>query len=344
MQEVRMAAAQLRSDLNAKIEAILNPLLAGRNEHICIIDPPGHPNVGDCAILLGELDFFARHHSASRLSYYDVDSYTPGADKYIEQASILVIHGGGNFGDIWPHHHRMRSTALERFRHKPIIQMPQSISFDSDEELKRTAALIRAHPDFTLLVRDTKSQAFAEAHFECRVILCPDMAFAMRPMKRKPASTDVFCLLRTDKEAVADHAAIEQALQETGARLEIRDWLENPPTLTSQLDYRLKRMTRFHPERTAPFRTQLVWVRQAYARTRLAYGAELLSRGRVVVTDRLHAHILSSLLDIPNFVFDSYDGKISALYNTWTKGRVEATLVASPAELAGHLHRRVKAA
>lgn len=339
-----MAATQLRGELNAKIEAILNPLLAGRNEHICIIDPPGHPNVGDCAILLGELDFFARHHSASRLSYYDVDSYTPGADKYIEQASILVIHGGGNFGDIWPHHHRMRSAALERFRHKPIIQLPQSISFDSDEELKRTADLIRAHPDFTLLVRDTKSQAFAEQHFECRVILCPDMAFAMRPITRKAASVDIFGLLRTDKEAVADHAAIEQALKGTGSTLEIRDWLENPPTLINQLDYRLKRMTRFHPHRTAPFRTQLVWVRQAYARARLAYGIDLLSRGRIVVTDRLHAHILSSLLDIPNFFFDSYDGKISALYNTWTKGRAEAALVHSAAELSENLRSGLKAA
>ncbi|CAN7292626.1 polysaccharide pyruvyl transferase family protein [Phenylobacterium sp. LjRoot225] len=339
-----MAATQLRGELSAKIEAILNPLLAGRNEHICIIDPPGHPNVGDCAILLGELDFFAQHHSGSRLSYFDVDTYTADADKYIDQASILVIHGGGNFGDIWPHHHRMRSMALERFRHKPIIQMPQSISFDSDEELKRTADLIKAHSDFTLLVRDTRSQAFAEQHFECRVILCPDMAFAMRPIKRKAPSTDIFCLLRTDKEAVADHAAIEQALRGAGARIEVGDWLENPPTLTSQLDYRLKRMARFHPERMAPFGKQFVWARQAYARSRLNYGVELLSRGRIVVTDRLHAHVLSSLLDIPNYAFDSYDGKISALYETWTKGRAEATLVASPAELAEILQSRLKAA
>jgi pyruvyl transferase EpsO len=339
-----MAAAQLRSELNAKIEAILNPLLAGRNEHICIIDPPGHPNVGDCAILLGELDYFSRHHSSSRLSYYDVDNYTAGADKYIDQASVLVIHGGGNFGDIWPHHHRMRAMALERFPHKPIIQLPQSISFESDEELKRTADLIRAHSDFTLLVRDTRSQAFAEQHFECRVILCPDMAFAMRPLKRKPASTDAFCLLRTDKEAVADHTAIEQALRDSDVRFEVGDWLENPPTLTSQLDYRFKRMVRFHPERTGRFGKPLIWVRQAYARSRLTYGIELLSRGRFVVTDRLHAHVISSLLDIPNYVFDSYDGKISALYDTWTKGRAEATLVASPGDLAVALRSRLKAA
>lgn len=339
-----MAAARLQSELNAKIEAVLHPLLAGRDEHICIIDPPGHPNVGDSAILLGELDFFARHHARSRLSYYDVDSYSAGADKYIEQASVLVIHGGGNFGDIWPHHHRMRLAVIERFRHKPIIQLPQSISFDSAEELKRTADLIRAHPDFTLIVRDTRSQAFAEQHFQCRVILCPDMAFAMRPIGRKAASTDVFCLLRTDKEAVANHAAITRELKGTGSSLQFADWLDDPFTLAGQLDYRLKRMTRFHPGRTAPFRTSLVRVRQAYARTRLNYGVELLSRGRIVVTDRLHAHILSSLLDIPNFVFDSYDGKISALYNTWTKGRAEAAMVGSAAELATHLRDNLKAA
>jgi pyruvyl transferase EpsO len=103
-------------------------------------------------------------------------------------------------------------------------------------------------------------------------------------------------------------------------------------------------MVRFHPERTGRFGKPLIWVRQAYARSRLTYGIELLSRGRIVVTDRLHAHVISSLLDIPNYVFDSYDGKISALYETWTKGRAEATLVASPADLAEALRRRPKAA
>jgi pyruvyl transferase EpsO len=339
-----MAAAELRKELNAQIEAVLGPLLSGRSEHICVIDTPDHPNVGDCAILLGELDYFARQHPASRLSHYDVHSYSANANKFIDQASVLMIHGGGNFGDIWPRHHQLRLLALESFRHKPIVQLPQSICFDSADELKRTQKMIQEHPDFTLLVRDAKSQAFAEQHFECRVILCPDMAFAMAPIRRKPASTDVFCLLRTDKEVVADHAAIARELEDSDRRSEICDWLDDPITLTKRIDSRLKRMTHVRPDRMAPFRTAALRVRQAYARQRLAYGVDLLSRGEVVVTDRLHAHILSSLLDIPNFFFDSYDGKISALYHTWTEGRAEATPVRSVAELSQHLRLRRKAA
>jgi Polysaccharide pyruvyl transferase len=50
-------------------------------------------------------------------------------------------------------------------------------------------------------------------------------------------------------------------------------------------------------------------LRQQYAMQRLVYGIDLLSKGAIVVTDRLHAHILCCLLNIPHFVFDSLGGK-----------------------------------
>ncbi len=54
------------------------------------------------------------------------------------------------------------------------------------------------------------------------------------------------------------------------------------------------------------------------ARDRLDRGLSLLSRGRTVVTDRLHAHILATLLGIlSNFVADNSYGKISEFAATW---------------------------
>ena len=52
--------SNLRDRLNGKIEELLVPFIVNKSEHICIIDPPGHPNIGDRAILLlyiGELVF-----------------------------------------------------------------------------------------------------------------------------------------------------------------------------------------------------------------------------------------------------------------------------------------------
>ena len=326
---------------STRIEEILNPLLIRKSEHICIIDPPAHSNVGDSAILLGELDFIARNFPASRISYYDVDNYSPGADRYIEEATILLIHGGGNFGDIWPHHHELRIRILEKFSHKSIIQLPQSIYFSDSGKSKSTADVIGKQQDFTLLVRDQGSFEYANTHFDCNVLLSPDMAFAMNPITRKNPTVEYLCLLRTDKEVVANHQLIVDALNGIGTSVDVHDWLDGPRNSITRLDQLLRKLTRKIPRGTAPWRAAMMGVRKQYAKQRLAYGIDLLSKGATVVTDRLHGHILCCLLDIPHFVFDSYGGKISAFHATWTKDNTETQLITSVDELSLRLEQPV---
>jgi exopolysaccharide biosynthesis predicted pyruvyltransferase EpsI len=332
----------LREELSELIAKALVPLMEGHTSHICIIDPPGHANVGDSAILLGEFDFIARHFPNARVSYYDVESYSTGADRFIEQASILLLHGGGNFGDIWPYHHNFRLQILERFSHKKIIQFPQSISFSTDQEaLRRTSDVIAMQRDFTLMVRDQTSEALAKQLFECDVVLAPDMAFAMNAIVRTAPAVDCLCLLRTDKEAVANHNDITEAIRCTGRSLDVRDWLDDRRTLATIFERRLIKLTRMNAALTAPLRSVTMQMRRAYAARRLEVGINILSRGRGVVADRLHAHILCCLLDIPQVFFDSYDGKISAFHTTWTKDKSRSWLATSQAELLAGLDQAI---
>lgn len=307
----------LCGDLNCRIEAVLTGLVQAPR-HICLIDPPSHPNVGDCAILLGELDFLRRAHPDAKLSFVDVDSYSDRAVEQVARADVLLIHGGGNFGDIWPHHHQVRLWAIRSFPGRPIIQLPQSIHFSDEAALDETSRTIEAHPNFTLLVRDHRSFEFAQRHMPCPSLLVPDMAFAIAPITRKPAQYHCFCLLRTDKERVADHDAIERAIAATGRHVESADWLDQPATFAVRANRLAGKLVKRAPQLGHSFSAPLVALRRQYAERRLAVGIELLSRGRIVVADRLHAHIISCLLDIPNVLFDSLDGKISALYETWT--------------------------
>lgn len=319
-------------ELGRLIEEAVLPLVKGK-DRICLIDPPGHPNVGDHAIFLGELQFLSRNIPNSKLSFYDIDNYSPDADEFIENSSAILIHGGGNFGDIWPHHHRIRKQILTRFRSKPVIQMPQSISFSDEGERLETQRLIAAHPNFTMLVRDVRSLEYARANFDCETLLCPDMAFSMGAIRRKPARVEVSCLLRTDKERAADHEALRRQLADLELNFVEDDWLDAPRSFVERADRHMIKVTRKRPRLTAPFQSLLVGIRKRYSEERLARGVALLSAGRVVVTDRLHAHIMSCLLGIPNVVFDSWDGKISALHQTWTKGRFPCRMAQSPAEI-----------
>jgi pyruvyl transferase EpsO len=49
-------------------------------------------------------------------------------------------------------------------------------------------------------------------------------------------------------------------------------------------------------------------------------GLRLLSAGHVVVTERLHGHVLCLLAGIPHVVLDNSYGKVRAFVEAWTAG------------------------
>ena len=68
------------------------------------------------------------------------------------------------------------------------------------------------------------------------------------------------------------------------------------------------------------------------ARERLGVGVAMLSRGEVVITDRLHAHILCVLLEIPHVVVDTGYGKLTRFIRTWTEAAPVLRLAGSWSE------------
>ena len=236
-------------------------------------------------------------------------------------------------------HHDLRMRILERFSHKPIIQLPQSIYFSDQAKLRATSAKIRMQSSFILFVRDLNSFEFARRVFECEVVLAPDMAFAMPSITRNSSAVEYLCLLRTDKEVAIDHQIITNILSASDKSFEVCDWVTKSRHLAARLDTKLNGLTRRYPAVTAPFRSIAMHLRQHNATQRLLYGIELLSKGSIVVTDRLHAHILCCLLDIPHFVFDSLGGKISAFHATWTQDSTNTQLITSPAEFSSQWNK-----
>jgi exopolysaccharide biosynthesis predicted pyruvyltransferase EpsI len=302
--------------LRARIDAELLPIIGGAPRRIVLLDAPDHPNVGDQAILLGELAFLRRHFPDARLHVASYTTYRAGLDDLVRSADVVVLHGGGNFGDIWPQHHEFRLRMLETYRDRRLIQFPQSISFSDPATLERTKAAIAGCADFHLLARDRQGLAFAEAHFDCPVSLCPDMAFCLGPLEPRRASLDVFCLFRTDKEVLEPKAdAVARRLDEARLTYEIGDWLDDTST-ARYLHGLLRRVSR---RRLAPHTVARhgAFAFEVYARSRLKHGIALLSRGELVLTDRLHGFILSTLLGRRRVVWDSLDGKIGAFHSTW---------------------------
>jgi exopolysaccharide biosynthesis predicted pyruvyltransferase EpsI len=293
--------AALKTDIAACFAAVVPP------GPVALVDFPNHSNVGDSAIWLGEmawLDDVGRTPAYSAaLANFSVDELL----RVVPHGPIL-LHGGGNFGTIWRTHEELRLRLLRSFPGRPIVQMPQSIYYDDPTRVREMAEAIRAHGAFKLLVRDAASLDFARRQFDCETRLCPDAALYLGRFERKPAKVDILALLRTDREGVAEGQVSVPPLT-IGT-----DWLEEGRSEWNFMRARIKL------DSLLAFTAQGKRLRRyrMLANWRLRRGLALLSQGKIVVTDRLHAHILSLLLDIPHVALDNTYGKLGSFAAQWT--------------------------
>jgi exopolysaccharide biosynthesis predicted pyruvyltransferase EpsI len=285
----------------------------------CVIcDVPVHDNWGDSAIHVGTRIALQR---SGRAVLAELDASIARARLIgLPEDAVVLISGGGNFGDLYPHHQTHREWILDVCRHVPVVQLPQSIHFTDPQDLDRAQRALARHPQVTLLVRDQPSLDFATRHFDVPVHLVPDFAFGMGPQSRaKPPQIDVLWQRRRDGEARARTTGAPMAgvvcgdwsVRDLGPIPHLRGW----PTA---LDRNLRRVERRLAPAGAvirPVRARIL-SRQARVRTQLAL--QWLARGRVVVTDRLHGHILCLLLGTPHVLLDNAISKLSAYHDTWT--------------------------
>ena len=302
-------AAPLLERMQARVAAELADL-AG--QPFALVDFPDHANVGDSAIWLGTTAFFRRHHRNEPRYVASIAAFSPASLRRAHPDGPILIHGGGNFGDLWPRHQAFREQVLETFPDRPIVQLPQSVHYGDPRVADRTARIISRHGKFRLMVRDQASLEFAAERFDCSVRLCPDLALCLGLRERPaPAVVDVLCLLRTDRERAAPHT-----LPATSLRVQVTDWLAE-----RRLPVRLRELgavaARLRSGARQPTALRVARY-EAAAAARVARGCRLLSSGRMVVTDRLHAHLLSLLLAIPHAALDNTYGKLGRFLDAWT--------------------------
>jgi exopolysaccharide biosynthesis predicted pyruvyltransferase EpsI len=305
---------ELIARLSGRLDGILADAIPS-GARVALLDVPTHMNVGDHAITLGEL-------TALRRGGYDIAHISAASDAPVDRIAdrlddaVVLLHGGGNLGDFWPEHQRYREAVLRAFPDRPVVQLPQSLWFEDSATLETAKRAFDGHPNFTLLIRDEEGLEFAQRHFTCRVRLCPDSALALGPLARPSApSQEVVCLARYDHERTAEQ-------DEAAPSIVSVDWPRTLDRWEYMLrDFALAGTRRFVKGggRTLPLERALVQgAYERLARRRVDHGLRLLSAGERVVTDRLHAHLLSLLLGIPHVVADTRSGKVHDYIETWT--------------------------
>ena len=144
-----------------------------------LLDLPYHCNLGDTLIWQGEKDYL------STLPYRCLYRTSCGGNvakafKKISKETIILLHGRGNFGDLWPLHNAFRKKAHEMFPHQKTIILPQSVYYKSQGKLEEDADFYMRYPNVTICARDRVSFEILTQYFPNNPkLLVPDMAFCM---------------------------------------------------------------------------------------------------------------------------------------------------------------------
>ncbi len=311
---------------SARLFETIGPLIP-KDRPVAVIDYPHAINCGDHAIWLGEMAFLAKLGVtiAYRCHAFDYDRDRMAASL---GDGVILMQGGGNFGDLYPLYHELRLRVMADFPDNPVIVFPQQAAFMSDAQLNRTKALIGRHGNVTLIARDVATHHLMATQFgdTARVLMAPDMAMALGPLRRPcPPRYDIVWIARTDGEKITTNDP-----EAVAGLKDIPASLMKPTGFTDGLE-----MDYFAKQRpgevliTDWYRLDLnEAVREAlnaldYDAMSGAYLSRailLLSLGRLVITDRLHAHILCVLLGVPHILLNNALGKNWNFYETWTRG------------------------
>jgi len=315
-----MKATERITELQSAISAGLLPEIKGYK--VILLDVPYYSNIGDTLIWQGTHDFLRKHGVKCELTASKDSFKFPTMPK----DCVILLQGGGNFGDIWYQHQLFREKVIVTYPDNKIIILPQTIYFREEETLVRDAEILSAHRNLLIVARDRRSFEILKKHYSTnRLMLLPDMAFCIDFSKfRIPKATDNRNLFfeRQDVEISPsyDYGRI------VPADAERHEWplIEHPDESwrTRWMERVRRRIPRFY---------DLYWdgvMRKYYVKV----GIQFISKYHTVFTTRLHGAILSFLLGKNVVLFDNAYGKNRTFFESWLSG-VDEIKLAQPTEI-----------
>jgi len=304
---------------------------------VVYLDYPVHNNVGDLLIHQGA-DAFLEDHNYSVLGRFSMHDFTRRGrddeaslvlkssirdlDALVKRGCVIVLHGGGNFGDIWPQFQIFRELIIARYPGTPIVVLPQTIHFGNAVQRERSARLLSAHQHLHIFVRDRESLTFLR---EAGVSggLMPDMAHQLwgRPELAAPRSEHgTLVVRRRDRES------------RNMARAAQFDWDELNGGVSRFMLRALRKWQIIDNPLRHAVSNYALW--RVYRDSLVARAVARFRPYAVIDTDRLHGMILAALMNKEVRYSEGSYGKLQRYAGLWLSGsdRIGTDDVPSAAE------------
>ena len=304
-----MKVTKKTSQLKRIIAELLTPLING---DYVLLDVPYYTNIGDTLIWEGTREFL------KTLPYKCL--YTASVETYkyrpLPKDTVILLQGGGNFGDLWRRHQELRQTVIKSYPNNRIIILPQTVFYNNNSVFAEDAKILNSHKDLHICARDAKSLEYLKKALTCNLLLVPDMAFCISQKTLdhyKQKGTDKVLFLKRNDQELREYD-FSSYIAEKAEQLHIGDW----PTMEKEFK------TKVYLDKLIFHRKRLKRIPDIYADLifrpfQVRKGIEFVSKHRKVYTTRLHVAILSVLLDKEIVFFDNSYGKNRSFYETWLK-------------------------
>lgn len=260
---------------------------------------PRHGNLGDQAIAYASLKFLKDNFSEYEIVELERDeiyTYYKAIKDILNKDDIIVLHGGGNLGNLYLREENVRRFIIKNFQENKLLSMTQTISFSEDEEgkkeLEKTKKIYNENTNLTLLAREDKSYNKMKEVFTNPVFEVPDIVFYLENMYQDNLNDrdGIMTCLRADIESIWAHKK-ERFLKD----------LEDNYNNVFCYDTVVYREI---PEEERENELLDIWGKYR--------------KHKVVITDRLHGMIFAYITKTPCIVLKSLDHKVVESYK-WIK-------------------------
>lgn len=297
---------------------IRQSLISIINNDYVLLDVPHYGNAGDVLIWQATEDIL---QAFNYKCIYSASISTYSFHKLPEDTIIIFI-GGGNFGDLWRRHQDFRHKVLLDYPNNPIVQLPQSVYFESTAYLEDDIKIFNSHfGTITLFARDASSFDFFKNHYpNCHSDLLPDMVLAFDldsyikkyAIKLPPLSTKTLVVKRKDNES-SDYSVLRKL-----SNVEIADWPSLNQTYVSQkiLYIFLSVLQNVIPQNIKKSMINYYY-KNVYKKHVIKSSIIFIASYTKIISTRLHALILADLLGKEYYYLDNSYGKLSGVYNCW---------------------------
>lgn len=264
---------------------------------ILLFQTPEHTNIGDHAIAEAELLFLKKYLPAYKIVEINQAFHYPILKrlktKQLVTSDIIMLHGGGNFGNQYMREELIRRSVVRNFPDNKIIVFPQTMYYMEDvmghKELNETKAIFDKHTNLTLIAREEVSYQQMKLSFpNNKVLLAPDIVLSMDMTEQGLEREGILMVLRADEEKLLS--------QEQHNHLDTLAYKMSDTVIYSDMHYHTGAKTLDERKRMLDFKFNQ------------------FRSSKLVITDRLHGMVLAAITGTPCIAFSNYNQKVSGTY------------------------------